>query len=105
MKLVPPSLPRSSYVPSYGLYCSACFGSLFVSYIYIYIHTINHIKYLPFLSDFNKNLIYSTDFSKIFKYKISRVAPYRRTKAQTDRQTDMTKLILVYSNSAKDPKT
>jgi len=25
MKLVPPSLPRSSYVPSsFGLYCSAC---------------------------------------------------------------------------------
>jgi hypothetical protein len=32
MKLVPPSVPRSSYVPSsVGLYCSACFGSLFVS--------------------------------------------------------------------------
>ena len=32
MKLVPPSLPRLSYVPSsFGLYCSACFGSLFVS--------------------------------------------------------------------------
>ena len=32
MKLVPPSLPRSSYVPSsFGLYCSACFDSLFVS--------------------------------------------------------------------------
>ena len=29
MKLVPPSLPRSSYVPSsFSLYCSACFGSL-----------------------------------------------------------------------------
>ena len=34
MKLVPPSLPRSSYVPSsfwFITYCSACFGSLFVS--------------------------------------------------------------------------
>jgi len=32
MKLVPLSLPRSSYVPSsFGLYCSACFVSLFVS--------------------------------------------------------------------------
>ena len=32
IKLVPPSLPRSSYVPRpFGLYCSACFGSLFVS--------------------------------------------------------------------------
>ena len=31
MKLVPPTLPRSSYVPSsFGLYCSACFDSLFV---------------------------------------------------------------------------
>jgi len=29
MNLVPTSLPRSSYVPSsFGLYCSACFGSL-----------------------------------------------------------------------------
>ena len=34
MKLVPPSLPRSSYVTSsFGLYCSACFGSLFVSIV------------------------------------------------------------------------
>jgi len=32
MKLVPPSLPRSSYVSSsFGLYCSACLGILFVS--------------------------------------------------------------------------
>ena len=32
MTLVPPYLPRSSYVPSsFGLYCSACFVSLFVS--------------------------------------------------------------------------
>ena len=32
MKLVPPSLPMSSYVSSsFRLYCSACFGSLFVS--------------------------------------------------------------------------
>jgi hypothetical protein len=32
MQLVPPSLPRSSYVPSsFGLYCSSCFGNVFVS--------------------------------------------------------------------------
>ena len=32
MKLVPPSLPRSSYVVlPFGLYFSACFGILFVS--------------------------------------------------------------------------
>ena len=34
MKLVPPSLPRSSYVSSsFGLYCSACLGILFVSIV------------------------------------------------------------------------
>jgi hypothetical protein len=32
IKLVPPSLPRSSYVfRPFGLYCSACLGFLFVS--------------------------------------------------------------------------
>jgi len=32
MKLIPPSLPRSSYVSSsFGLYCSACLGILFAS--------------------------------------------------------------------------
>jgi len=32
MKFVPPSFPRSSYVSSsFGLYCSACLGILFVS--------------------------------------------------------------------------
>ena len=31
MKLIPPSLPRSSYVPSsFGLYCNVCLGILFV---------------------------------------------------------------------------
>ena len=31
-----------------------------------------HVKYLLFLSDFNESLIFSTDFRKIFAYKISR---------------------------------
>jgi len=30
-----------------------------------------HVKYVLFLSDFNQNWIFSTDFRKIFKYKIS----------------------------------
>ena len=36
MKLVPLSLPRPSYVsPSFGLYCSACFGSLCPSFVHV----------------------------------------------------------------------
>ena len=31
MNFVPPSLPRSMFLLPFGLYCSACFGSLFVS--------------------------------------------------------------------------
>ena len=48
MKLVPPSLPRSSYVPSsFCLYCSACFGSLFVS---ILCTCCSHFSWYCFIS-------------------------------------------------------
>ena len=48
MKLVPPSLPRSSYVSScFGWYCSACFGSLFVS---ILCTCCSHFSWYCFIS-------------------------------------------------------
>ena len=44
MKLVPPSLPQSSYGPSpFVLYCSACFGSLYVSISVHVVATFNSI--------------------------------------------------------------
>ena len=53
MKLVPPSLPRSSYVPSsFGLHCSACFSSLFVSisvYVVVTFNSILHFKLIQCL--------------------------------------------------------
>jgi hypothetical protein len=57
-----------------------------------------HVKYLLFLPDFNKTRIFSTDFRKILKYKISlKSAQWEpscsmRTNGRTDRQTDMAKL-------------
>ena len=49
MKLVPPSLPRSSYVffRPFGLYCSPCFGSLFVS---ILCTCCSHFSWYCFIS-------------------------------------------------------
>jgi len=48
IKLVPPSLPRSSYVySSFGLYCSACLGILFVS---ILCTCCSHFSWYCFIS-------------------------------------------------------
>jgi len=56
------------------------------------LHIGLHVKYLLFLSEFNKNV--STDFRKILKYQIhenpssgSRVVPRRRTDGWTNRRT------------------
>jgi hypothetical protein len=50
MKLVPPSLPRSSYVPSsFGLHCSACFSSLFVSISVHVVATFNSILHFKLI--------------------------------------------------------
>jgi len=38
-------------------------------------HTGLHVKYPLFLSDFNKNCIFSTDFRKILKHQISLIHP------------------------------
>ena len=48
MKLVPPSLPRSSYVSScFGLYCSACLVILFVSILCM---CCSHFSWYYFIS-------------------------------------------------------
>jgi hypothetical protein len=56
------------------------------------------LKYLPFLSDFNEDWFFSTDFRKIFKYQVSWKL------FLTDAQTNMTKLIVACSNYANAPK-
>ena len=90
MKLVPPSLPRSSYVSSsFGLYCSAYFSSLFVSILCtccshfswyrLYLNTSNNInntcdspghcrqtRAMP--RDINSTSIQSQILNKTFKY-------------------------------------
>jgi hypothetical protein len=63
-------------------------------YIYIYICTGIHVKYPLFLSDFNKRWIFSTDFRKVFKYKILwkslqwQPSCSMRTDGQTDRHDE-----------------
>jgi hypothetical protein len=66
-----------------------------------------HAKYPLFLSDFNENLIFSTDFRKYSEIKFSenpsggsRVFPC----GQTDRQTDIMKLIVAFRKFANPPK-
>jgi hypothetical protein len=75
-----------------------------------------HVKYSLFLSDFNKNWIFSTDFGKIFKYKFYKnpfrgigVLPYGQTDGRGDKRTDewtgkMTKLIIAFRNLGNAPK-
>jgi hypothetical protein len=64
------------------------------------------VKYPLFLSDFNETWIFSTDFRKILKCKISLKSVqwdpsyYMRT----DGQTDMTKQIVAFQNFAKAHK-
>ena len=67
-----------------------------------------HVKCPLFLPDFNKILIFSTDFRNLIKFRFqenpfsgSRVVPC----GQTDVQTDMTKLIVHFSYFANVPKT
>jgi hypothetical protein len=66
-----------------------------------------HVKYLSFLSDFNKTLIFSTDFRKILKQPIQlKSVPWQRVVScgEVDRRTDMTKLVVAFLNFVNAPK-
>jgi hypothetical protein len=72
---------------------------------------IKNVKYLLFLSDFNKTWIFSTDSRKYSNStKIRLVGPCccmrteRRIDRGLDRRTDMTKLIVVFRNLTTAPK-
>ena len=72
------------------------------------------IQYPLFLSDFNETWIFSPDFRKILKYQISwktvqwepscSIRKDRRSDGQTDRWTDMTKIIVAFRSFANAPK-
>ena len=62
------------------------------------------IKYPLFLSDFNETLIFSTDFRKILKCKISlQSIQWEPSSMRTDRRTEMTKLIVAFRSFANAP--
>jgi hypothetical protein len=66
------------------------------------------VKYTLFLWDFNESWNFSTDFRKLLKYEISR----KKSKGaesffadrRTERQTNITKLIVAFRNFANAPK-
>ena len=72
-----------------------------------------HVKYPLFLSEVNKTWIFSTYFRKIFEHLFVRIRPLeakvfhadRPTDGQTERQTDMTKLIVAFRSFAKASKS
>jgi hypothetical protein len=64
-----------------------------------------HVKYPLFLSDFNQNWIFSTDFRKILKYQISwKSVEWEPSSMAADGQTDVTKVIVAFRNFTKAPK-
>ena len=64
-----------------------------------------HVKCPFFFSDCNETLIFSTDFPKIFSYQIPRKSvqwpQMFHAERQTDRQTDMTKIIVAFHSFSK----
>jgi hypothetical protein len=65
-----------------------------------------HVQYPLFLSDMNENSIFSTDFRKIYKYKISWKSVWWELSCsmRRDGRTDRTKLVVVFRNFANGPK-
>jgi hypothetical protein len=64
-----------------------------------------HVKYPLLLSDFNETWIFPTYFRKMLKYQISWKSFQREPSCSlgTDRQTDMTKLIVTFRNFTNAP--
>ena len=63
----------------------------------------SHVKYLLFLTDFNKTLIFLADFGNKLKYQIPifiKICPVGAELSNADRQTDMTKLVVAFRNFA-----
>ena len=69
-----------------------------------------HVKYRLILSDFDEILIFSKDFRKTLKYKISwksvmwKPSCSTRSGGRTVRQANMTKLMVAFRNFANAPK-
>jgi len=65
-----------------------------------------HVKYLLFLSDFNKPWIFWKNFRKIFTYKIPWISIQWELNCsmRTDKRTDMIKLIVAFRKFAKASK-
>ena len=69
-----------------------------------------HVRHPLFRSYFNKALIFSAAFRKIFKYQISIKSVHLEpscsmgTDGRTDGQTDMTKLAVAFRNLSNAPK-
>ena len=69
-------------------------------------YQVLHVKYLLFLSDFNKTWPFSTNFQKILEYQISQKSIHwePRCSMWMDWQTDMMKQIVLFCNFVNIPK-
>ena len=84
---------------------SEAFHMLRIKEILSQMYVAPHVKYLLFLFGFNETWIFSTGFRKIVKYQVSLKYQWKPSCfVRTDRQTHMTKLILVRLNFANAPK-
>jgi hypothetical protein len=65
-----------------------------------------HVIFLLFFSDFNETWIFSTDFWKVVKYRMSlKSVQWKPSRSRRmDRWTDMTKLMVAFRNFANAPK-
>jgi hypothetical protein len=62
------------------------------------------VKYLLFLSDINETCIFLTDFLKILIYNFMNICWLGAESFHANRQTDMMKLMVAFSNFVRAPK-